>query len=517
MQELLKAINFPIEKEIVQEIRASPYFSLILDEATDLSTSKQLGVAVKYIAVDTGHVKCRFLKMLDMSRYIHADATNIFDCLTQFLKDPGSNGLIPEIPIANLAATATDGASVMMGKENGVVSRLKRIVPAMVGTHCAAHRLALAVCEAAKSVKWFESMEKSINAIYTHFSRSSTLTAQLHEMQSVLNMPQLALQRPTSTRWLSIGYSVKALRRNFKAVNAVLEEEASRGEPVAMGLTKQMQDPAYIISLHLLSDILETLNELSLVFQKKDLNLLHVKTIVNAKLAALEKLEEDVYSGGYMIKAKDDFPEQFRSCKHDHFAAKAKEFLSKIICKVQRRFPNVENLSLLGLLLPQNARRAKHESIMNLARNFGIDEADFLNEFRSYQTLQLEHLPESIDGIVACMWNTNDSSEMTTASPLVSKILARLIVMPGSSAEVERVLSTMKRIKTPIRNRLASTTVDWLIRITMEGVEYKDWNPTPALKFWVSQGRRRITSIRSRSIRNVSNEGVEGGDESDFS
>ena len=52
---------------------------------------------------------------------------------------------------------------------------------------------------------------------------------------------------------------------------------------------------------------------------------------------------------------------------------------------------------------------------------------------------------------------------MAVAYPLISDILARIAVLPASSVEVERVFSTMKRIKTPVRNRLTTGTIDHLL------------------------------------------------------
>ena len=56
----------------------------------------------------------------------------------------------------------------MLGRENGVMVRLKAMVPDLVVTHCAAHRLALAACDSAKSEPWFRQFEKSINAVYIY-------------------------------------------------------------------------------------------------------------------------------------------------------------------------------------------------------------------------------------------------------------------------------------------------------------------------------------------------------------
>ncbi len=54
-------------------------------------------------------------------------------------------------------------------------------------------------------------------------------TAQLHEIQKILNEPQLQLQRPTQTRWLAHQAAVDALRRCYRAVKSTLEQEAVGG------------------------------------------------------------------------------------------------------------------------------------------------------------------------------------------------------------------------------------------------------------------------------------------------
>ena len=61
-------------------------------------------------------------------------------------------------------------------------------------------------------------------------------TAELSEMQKVLNEPHLKLQHPTETRWLSHQNAVDALRRCLKAVYTTLQHEASEGEATAYGL-----------------------------------------------------------------------------------------------------------------------------------------------------------------------------------------------------------------------------------------------------------------------------------------
>lgn len=56
-----------------------------MDESTDLSTVKQLGIIVQYSSMETATLQCRFLKLHDMSQNVHATTKNIVDCLTKYL------------------------------------------------------------------------------------------------------------------------------------------------------------------------------------------------------------------------------------------------------------------------------------------------------------------------------------------------------------------------------------------------------------------------------------------------
>lgn len=49
MGEIVEAIGVTLEEEILREVNDSPFFSFILDEATDISVSKQLGICIQYL------------------------------------------------------------------------------------------------------------------------------------------------------------------------------------------------------------------------------------------------------------------------------------------------------------------------------------------------------------------------------------------------------------------------------------------------------------------------------------
>ena len=76
----------------------------------------------------------------------------------------------------------------------------------------------------------------------------------------------------------------------------------------------------------------------------------------------------------------------------------------------------------------------------------------------------MKNLPkERLEAAVKFLHSPSNEETMAVAYLLISDILARIAVLPASSAEVERVFSAMKRIKTPVCNRLKTGTLNHLL------------------------------------------------------
>lgn len=129
----------------------------------------------------------------------------------------------------------------------------------------------------------------------------------------------------------------------------------------------------------------------------------------------------------------------------------------------------------------------------------------------SYKSFAQSLNPVSLYQSVLEMWHPDRCDTMVTAYPLVSRLLAQVI--PASSADVERVFSTMNRIKTPLRNHLVTATLDNLIRISMDGPDTGDWDPVPAVLKWKSMGNRRIKLFRPLpALSSLTNESCDDSD-----
>ena len=86
---------------------------------------------------------------------------------------------------------ASDGASAILGCDNGVQAKLKSIVPHLLEFHCMAHREALSVSQAYQSVDYFVDyfvqVESMLRAMYSYFSHSSVQTERFKQVFTVLN------------------------------------------------------------------------------------------------------------------------------------------------------------------------------------------------------------------------------------------------------------------------------------------------------------------------------------------
>ncbi|KAI6651871.1 Zinc finger protein [Oopsacas minuta] len=208
-----------------------------------ISVTKQLGISIQYLD-NNSVVRTRNLKLLEI---IHGTADVITEAVISYLASKAPVTL----DISKLAGGATDGASVMVGCEHGVVTRIKQVVPTFIATHCSAHRLSLATCDTCNASTMIQRFQRILNQIYVFFSGST--------------------------------------------------HEAAEGEATAHGLCNEIVNPTFIASLLLLSNILAILGNLFRTFQLAQLNLLAVEQLVEDAKVALCVIKEDPLHGGYMM------------------------------------------------------------------------------------------------------------------------------------------------------------------------------------------------------------------------
>lgn len=136
---IIKNVLYP---QFVQDLKDSignKYYSLLIDESTDISVMKYLGVAVIYHDELSEKIVSTFLSLSEIE---DCTADGIVATIKHTL---GYFGL----DINKLRGIGTDNASVMVGVNAGVYKKLKVDVPNLVLIRCVCHSLQLSVSAAA--------------------------------------------------------------------------------------------------------------------------------------------------------------------------------------------------------------------------------------------------------------------------------------------------------------------------------------------------------------------------------
>src|SRR5438034_4419349 len=110
--EFLEAISNTIKEEIWDELFGVVAFGVMIDESTDITTTKHLDIYVSYVTKE-GISKTRFLSLVSLTG---CNAENITNVLVNIFEKKKI--------LSKLVAFASDGASVMLGKNEGVAAKL---------------------------------------------------------------------------------------------------------------------------------------------------------------------------------------------------------------------------------------------------------------------------------------------------------------------------------------------------------------------------------------------------------
>lgn len=119
-------------------------FSILVDESTDISTSKNLCIVVKYYDEINNKVASKFYELLNIFKEANtSNAQHLYSLIcASFVK--------MNIDIKNIIGFGSDGCNTMMGAHNSVASRFRDNCPGIVIVKCICHSLHICASEACK-------------------------------------------------------------------------------------------------------------------------------------------------------------------------------------------------------------------------------------------------------------------------------------------------------------------------------------------------------------------------------
>lgn len=466
--ELISIIGNLIQKKIVNNVKETEYFSILADESMDISRLEELSISVRYTQKQDNIfvIKEDFLCFV---RVENLTGQTIAEKILSSLWELGIN-------CDNLVGQGYDGAASMKGSFNGVQALIRKKYPEALYIHCSSHSLNLALCHAC-DIPDIRNCIGTVKAV-GNFIRSSSKRTDLLKNYLKSDFPNnnwTTIIPMCQTRWVENHDGLIRFKEVYKCLVATLEELSfdsdTETSSKSSSLLKSILSSEFVISLCSLSMLFSYTSILCKVLQSPSCDLIsavqHVENIADVFSTIRENIEEK-------------FAKIFKS---------ASEMLNEVneeirlprIAAIQKLRNNIDTndpekyfrisvaIPLLDDFIQQIRNRfSQHKNTINsfckLLPSVCSEETLNCEDFKLYEKRIKIDLLEPEFEIWKTKWRKN--SKMTRPSsaiealsecnpdlfPNIYILLKIFSTLPVTTCTPERSFSTLKRLKTYLRN-----------------------------------------------------------------
>ncbi len=478
------------QKELLQDLHDVP-FSLLVDESTDISITKLLACSIRYFSSKSRTIVTTFLDILELAE---GDAKSLTDAVQQLLVKWSLNK-------DKFVGLSTDGASAMIGQRNSLQALLKQHYPGLVHIRCSCHSLDLAAKDAVKRALP-SNLETMIRESYNWFSCSSSRLQAYRQLVDLIGAEALEdrddegeescaktlkLVSMSTTRWLVVADSIERILSQYEALKTHFSLAGERERCYdAKHLANMYKNPENQLYLYFLCPVLLEMKNLTKLLQSNTKESLRVfvsmRTYFRSLAARILKpaivshhtdeslCELSIESGFCILEDQDiDYGSKFLALleksqlngeQKKSVRQRCKAFLVELFIGLQKRFKG--SLSLMNQIVQWSFPEILHAKSLH-----GL----LLSPFFAQDGVSQGKLEESFRKIKLLSWNSLETTsfwlevfhyqDALGAQPF--KDLAggalRMICLPVSNGEVERVFSQVNLVKDKRRNRMSTETL----------------------------------------------------------
>lgn len=504
-QVIIKCIGSESLKEIVELLQTNKY-AILVDESTDISTTKQLAIVVRVLNFKKRTVDDKFLQLLDVE---DSSAEGLFQLLNKFFETNG-------IPFSNMLGFAADNASVMMGEMGGLKAKLLQKVPDLFVIGCICHSLHL--CSSAACKKLPKAVEELCRDIHVYINHSPKRLIKFQEFQEFVDVVSHRILTASQTRWLSLESVVNRILEQWPALILFFQAEALEASvKSAAAILDALNNPIYKLYFSFLSYVLPIINKMNREFQSETV-MIH---LAYSNICAFYRtILGNFIKRNYMKSKSDPFdinfqdPNNFLPESEWNLGSKVETLMNdqniqkrigsdfntfRVCClnfyielsgQISKRFKGLGGVfPLLKACDPAVARVTGVKSLVPLFSKFPqlIKESEYDQCNDEWRSLTFHEAVAPItSNNPAEFWCSVKEIKSSDGTPIFSKLanfMLNLLVLPHSSAAVERIFSQVKLIKTDHRNRLNTTTMNGLLLTKGSGgsVNCYEWEPSSAM------------------------------------
>ncbi len=507
-------------EQLKQELGNS-YFSVIMDESTDIGQDKMMAYCIRYYNITLKKIVVDFLGFQLVSS---ATGEILYENFFKFFEDAG-------IDLNKMIAIATDGASNLCGKNNSLFSRLKDKFPKLVLLKCVCH--SLAKCAQNATAQLPSSLEFLLRETRNWFSHSPLRTMLYQNFAKSLSgkkPPKLVTMAPT--RWLSFNTAVRQnidqwdeLKQHFGNIVQEAEKDRNKSCVIARTLSIMYNDNANLLYMLCVSSVLDEVNNVNLVFQSNDVDIvsayndlyLLVATcarrifkpaylkVRDKNLDVIERKSEelkliktavenaDKEFNNSMLSSEDiDFGYKFEEYLSNHsikseelviIKGKCRAFLLKLISELIERIP--PNFAIIqkiqyfsASVFLESTNKVSHNMLPWDLVPVDWDKEKIKTQWERLSSLKKEDIYGLREDVPMTAINIVDFwtrvSEMKNALndycfKELSEFALLCLSLPISNGVVERVFSIMNCVKTKLRNRMGTVMLNSIVFIRLFG------------------------------------------------
>lgn len=447
-------------EEILNEINEAPFLAVIADETTDVSMKFQMVIVFRY--VKNGAPVERFWTFLLPEKHdAETLANTILNVLDPILKN-NKNKLI---------AQSYDGAAVMSGIHGGVQTIIKRKYETAHFVHCYAHQLNLIMSRACSINSQVRVFFGDLHDIPGFFSHSPQRIAVLNQIVGK-NIP-----RSIPTRW---NFNIRTVNVVYEYRDFIIEcmeqlEEESNAitSKEARGLRRILEDQNFTFWLTVFHYIMPHVDVLYNNLQKKNMDPTEAQKAIHVFEQSINNVRnkiDPIIHQASNLNAAPSVQKRKRpnNSQQDHRIA-CLEVCDVIINNAKERFAYTNHLVAATLLSSEHFEKYNNkfpENELDLtctAYNF-FDKNRLRTELSVlYSNIECRTLKGAVPLLKFIISNNLEDTLTET-----KKLIQILVTTPMTTAEAERSFSTLKRIKTFLRNSMREDRLTALSTLSIE-------------------------------------------------
>ncbi|XP_073228860.1 52 kDa repressor of the inhibitor of the protein kinase-like [Porites lutea] len=489
--EMITTVGAIIVNNLSQEIRDSKYFSIMSDEAADISNKENLSVVIRFLD-STKTVREEFVGF-----YLCEDGTTgaaIKDLIIGAVADLG-------LSMDDCPGQCYDGAGNMSGRLNGASSLIRAEHDKAIYVHCMNHRLNLCVADTCQ-LPLVRNMMDVVRKISEFFDNSPK--RQQHLISKIrLLMPaanHFVLVNVCRTRWIERIDGMDRIVELLHPVVATLEDiSMNRNAPSDGNWNQNSRNDAqalinaitfsFIITVVIVRHILDLTRPLTVRLQKKAMDLLKAREEVLLLKSALRGMQTDLNTRHHalyeeavtlarLVSVQPSMPriiqrQVYRNnapapTPEDYYRINlTTDFLNHVLMQLDSRFEDdvfvcYKGFSVIPSILlatdpvwKDNVREFCDHYRQDIPNYAGLP-AELLLWERMWKEKKdrREDIPDSISATLEQI----DKDAYVN----IYTMLQILITIPISSASCERSISNLRNLKTYLRNTMVQDRLNGL-------------------------------------------------------